>query len=40
MITETLNFESARAAQQVFGGDEKILRTLELQLGVKSHKKY
>ena len=36
MTTETLHFESARAAQQVFGGDEKVLRTLEKQLGVKT----
>ena len=36
MTTETLHFESARAAQQVFGGDEKILRTLEKELGVKT----
>lgn len=36
MTTETLHFESARAAQQVFGGDEKSLRLLEQQLGVKT----
>ncbi len=36
MTTETLHFESARAAQQVFGGDEKVLRTLEKQLGVRT----
>lgn len=36
MITETLNFESARAAQQVFGGDEKVLRAMEQQLGIKT----
>ncbi len=36
MTTETLHFESARAAQQVFGGDEKNLRTLEKELGVKT----
>ncbi len=36
MTIETLHFESARAAQQVFGGDEKVLRNLEQQLGVKT----
>jgi len=36
MTTETLHFESARAAQQIFGGDEKSLRSLELKLGVKA----
>ena len=36
MIVETLRYESARAAQQVFGGDEKVLRTMEQSLGVKA----
>ena len=36
MTTETLHFESARAAQQVFGGDERNLRSLEQELGVKA----
>ena len=36
MTTETLHFESARAAQQIFGGDEKALRNMEQQLGVKT----
>ncbi len=36
MTTETLHFESARAAQQVFGGDDRNLRSLEQELGVKA----
>lgn len=36
MMTETLHFESARAAQQIFGGDEKNLRALETELGVRA----
>jgi phosphate starvation-inducible PhoH-like protein len=36
MITETLHFESARALQQIFGGDERNLRSLESELGVKA----
>jgi phosphate starvation-inducible PhoH-like protein len=36
MTTETLHFESARAAQQIYGGDEKNLRTLEAELGVRA----
>ena len=35
MTTETLHYESARAAQQTFGGDEKNLRSVEAELGVK-----
>ncbi len=35
MIIETLHFESARAAQQTFGADEKNLHTVESELGVK-----
>ena len=36
MITETLHYESARAAQQLYAGDEKNLRSLETELGVKA----
>ena len=36
MITETLHYESARAAQQLYAGDEKNLRSLEAELGVKA----
>jgi phosphate starvation-inducible PhoH-like protein len=36
MPTETLHFENARIAQQLFGGDEKNLAGLEEQLGVKA----
>ena len=35
MSSETLHFENARAAQQVFGGDERNLRALETDLDVK-----
>ena len=34
MTTETLHFENARAAQAVFGGDERNLRSLEKELNV------
>lgn len=36
MISETLHFESARVAQTLYGNDEKNLRTLESELGVKA----
>ncbi|MFM8358643.1 MAG: PhoH family protein [Verrucomicrobiota bacterium] len=36
MTTETLHFENARAAQQIYGGDERNLRALETELGVKA----
>ncbi|MSU34021.1 MAG: PhoH family protein [Pedosphaera sp.] len=36
MTTETLHYESARAAQQLFNNDEKNLRLLEIELGVKA----
>ena len=36
MATETLHFENARTAQQLFGNDEQNLRSLENLLGVKA----
>ena len=36
MTTETLHYETARAAQQLYAGDEKNLRALESELGVKA----
>src|SRR4030095_13027356 len=36
MITETLHFENARMAQQVLGNDERNLKTLETELGVRA----
>jgi phosphate starvation-inducible PhoH-like protein len=36
VTTETLHYESARAAQALYAGDEKNLRTLETELGVKA----
>jgi phosphate starvation-inducible protein PhoH and related proteins len=36
MTTETLHYDSARAAQSLFGNDEKNLRALETRLGVKA----
>ena len=36
MTTETLHYESARAAQQLFNNDERNLRSLETELGVKA----
>ncbi len=36
MITETLHFESARVAQALYGNDDKNLRALETELGVKT----
>lgn len=36
MITETLHFDSARAAQALYSQDDKNLRTLEAELGVKA----
>ncbi len=36
MATETLHFENARIAQQLFGSDEKNLASLEQLLGVKA----
>ncbi len=36
MTIETLHFENARAAQQVYGGDDKNLRSLESELGIKA----
>ena len=36
MTTETLHYESARAAQQLYAGDEKNLRLLETELAVKA----
>ncbi len=36
MTTETLHFESARAALQLLGGDERNLHTLERELGLKA----
>jgi phosphate starvation-inducible protein PhoH and related proteins len=36
MTTETLHFENARAAQRLFGGDERGLRSLEKELGVRA----
>ncbi|KAB2664903.1 MAG: PhoH family protein [Verrucomicrobia bacterium] len=35
MIIETLHFENARVAQQTFGGDDRNLRAVETELGVK-----
>lgn len=36
MITETLHFDSARAAQALYAQDDKNLRSLETELGVKA----
>ncbi len=36
MITETLHFDSARAAQSLYGQDDRNLRALETELGVKA----
>src|ERR1044071_7692164 len=36
MSTETLHFENARAAQQLFNNDPRNLASLEEQLGVKA----
>jgi len=36
VITETLHFDSARAAQALYSQDDKNLRTLEAELGVKA----
>src|SRR5882757_3754670 len=36
MATETLHFENARVAQQLFNNDTRNLQTLEQQLGVKA----
>jgi phosphate starvation-inducible protein PhoH and related proteins len=36
MVSETLHFENARLAQQLFNNDSRNLRTLEEQLGVKA----
>ncbi|MBN9691775.1 MAG: PhoH family protein [Verrucomicrobia bacterium] len=36
MITETLHFDSARAAQALYAQDDKNLRSLEAELGVKA----
>ena len=36
VITETLHFDSARTAQALFGQDEKNLRLLDVELGVKA----
>src|SRR5882672_5514928 len=36
MPTETLHFENARVAQQLFNNDPRNLQTLEQQLGVKA----
>lgn len=36
MATETLHFENARVAQQLYNNDPKNLQTLEQQLGVKA----
>ena len=36
MTSETLHYESARAAQNLFANDEKNLRTLETELAVKA----
>ena len=36
MTTETLHYESARAAQQLYAGDDKNLRLLETELAVKA----
>jgi phosphate starvation-inducible PhoH-like protein len=35
MISETIHFESARVAQSLYANDEKNLRTLEAELGLK-----
>ena len=35
MTTETIHFENARAAQAVFGGDERNLKSMEKELGVQ-----
>ena len=36
MATETLHFENARLAQQLFNNDTRNLQALEQQLGVKA----
>lgn len=36
MITETLHFDSARVAQSLYGQDDRNLRALETELGVKA----
>src|SRR5215471_15461100 len=36
MATETLHFENARLAQQLFNNDPRNLQALDLQLGVKA----
>jgi len=36
MPTETLHFENARVAQQLFNNDPRNLQALETQLGVKA----
>ena len=36
MVSETLHFENARLAQQLFNNDSKNLRALEEELGVKA----
>jgi phosphate starvation-inducible PhoH-like protein len=36
MTTETLHFESARAVQQIIGSDDRNIRSLEKELGVKA----
>ena len=36
MATETLHFENARAAQQLFNHEPRNLQTLEAELGVKA----
>ncbi|HEY3915580.1 MAG TPA: PhoH family protein, partial [Verrucomicrobiae bacterium] len=36
MASETLHFENARAAQQLFNHEPKNLQTLEAELGVKA----
>lgn len=36
MTSETLHYESARAAQSLFGNDERNLKTLETELSVKA----
>src|SRR5580698_5774166 len=36
MATETLHFESARAAQQLFNHEPRNLQTLEAELGIKA----
>src|ERR1041384_876764 len=36
MVSETLHFENARLAQQLFNNDSRNLKALEEQLGVKA----